>query len=227
MSGFFVSSKAAEAAIKAVCPTPAAKLLLIVLAARVDGNMQCFPKLATLRADTGITSDRTLNAHLQALQAAGLLRIETDHVPTGRQTSNIYTVLLEVEGATPAAAQSKPRRVYQNTRRPVGKVVDKSAGKPALPRKICGVTPQNLRGTHPAKSAPLEPLQSNQEARTGDGTGFSAERRKPTPAEEAEAKTAAKALKGLRYTLPGSLAVREPPGETQAQMAARLRAVVR
>jgi hypothetical protein len=169
-----------------------------------------------------------LNAHLQALQSAGLVRIETDHVPTGRQSSNIYTVLLEVEGASPAEPQSKPRRVYQTARRPVGKAVDKSVGKPRLPRNICGVTPQNLRGTYPAKSAPLEPLHSNKKGKAGDGTGFCAERRKPTPEQEAAAKAEAKAfVKGKRYTLPGAPAFADEKDETPQQMAARLRASVR
>lgn len=128
--GMFVSTKAAEAALLANCPTPHAKLLLVLLASTVDGNLQCFPSLSTLCARSGIRSERTVQAHLKELAKAGLLRIEQDEAHNGRQTSNVYTVLLEVEGATPAAPFDRPRRRHPNSfKRPVGKSGDKSRDK--------------------------------------------------------------------------------------------------
>lgn len=171
----FASTKAVEAALCADCPTPAAKLLLVILASYVDPRMQAFPSFATLKARTGIKSDASLRQHLQALATDGLLRIETDHARNGRQTSNVYTLLVPVPGCTPAPPMDKPRRTHPHSiRRPV----DKSVAKAGERRPI---TPQNLRG-HPSKSDPsypsksegLEPSHNNKNTRTPTKAGGAA-----------------------------------------------------
>ena len=202
----FVSTKATGAAILADCPSPQAKLLLILLAATVDGKLQCFPSLGTLCARSGIKSERTVQAHLQALADAQppLLRIESDEAPNGRRTSNVYTVLLPVEGATPAAPMERPRRRHPNAFKRRQGVVDKSVGKPVTKGAD---TPQNLRGhpaksagTYPAKSAGLEPLPINKntrettEAAKTSTTGPNGPDGRP--------------LKGRRYVVPGGAPVK-------------------
>lgn len=168
----FVSTKAVEAALVAPCPSPHAKLLLVILAACVDGKLQCFPSLATLCERSGIKSERTVQVHLQALAGIApegqpradppLLRIETDEAPNGRRTSNVYTVLLAVEGAQPAAPADRPRRRHPNAfKRKAGAVggsVDKTGGKASDTPQILRGHPANPAGTYPAKSAGLEPL---------------------------------------------------------------------
>ena len=199
----FVSTKATEAAILADCPSPQAKLLLILLAATVDGKLQCFPSLATLCARSGIKSERTVQAHLQALSDAQppLLRIESDEAPNGRRTSNVYTVLLPVEGATPAAPMERPRRRHPNAFKRRQGAVDKSVGKPVTKGAD---TPQNLRGhpaksagTYPAKSAGLEPLPINKNTRETT----EAPETVPTGPD-------GRALKGRRYVVPGGAPVK-------------------
>ena len=201
--GMFVSTKATEAAILADCPSPQAKLLLILLAATVDGKLQCFPSLGTLCARSGIKSERTVQAHLQALADAQppLLRIESDEAPNGRRTSNVYTVLLPVEGATPAAPMERPRRRHPNAFKRRQGAVDKPVGKPVTKGAD---TPQNLRGhpaksagTYPAKSAGLEPLPINKNTReTTEGP------------ETVPIGPDGRALKGRRYVVPGGAPVK-------------------
>lgn len=199
----FVSTKATEAAILADCPSPQAKLLLILLAATVDGKLQCFPSLGTLCARSGIKSERTVQAHLQALADAQppLLRIESDEAPNGRRTSNVYTVLLPVEGATPAAPMERPRRRHPNAFKRRQGAVDKSVGKAVTKGAD---TPQNLRGhpaksagTYPAKSAGLEPLPINKNTRETT----EAPETVPTGPD-------GRALKGRRYVVPGGAPVK-------------------
>lgn len=171
----FPSVKAVESALCADCPNPAAKLLLVILASYVDARLQAFPSMALLRTRTGIKSERTVAAQLKALADAGLLRVEQDHAKNGRQTSNVYTLLVPVPGFAPAPEQDKPRRSHPHSiRRPV----DKGGVKPGDRRPI---TPQNLRGhpaksagTYPAKSAPLEPFHNNQEAHAPAKAGVQA-----------------------------------------------------
>lgn len=217
--GMFVSTKAVEAAILAACPSSDAKLLLVILSASVDGKLQCFPSLATLCERSGIKSERTVQKHLQALADATppLLRIEADQAPNGRRTSNVYTVLLAVEGATPAAAMDRPRRRHPNAFKrkgdPVGKAVDKSGEK-------VRDTPQNLRGhpaksagTYPAKSAGLEPLPIKKDAcvrTTACPVGG-----QPSHGTEADRTTR---RPGLRYALPAApvLSSRRPLPDKEA-----------
>ncbi|AYD87709.1 hypothetical protein [Caulobacter phage Kronos] len=236
--GLFVSTKAAEAAIKAECPSPMSKLILACIAPSVDQHLQCFLRIETIMKRTGIKSEATVRAHLALLVKEGLLRIDQDHNAwSGRQLCNCYTLLLDVDGAKARKQGVKPRRPpTAASRRPAGaprKAVSRSVDKPGVPvsspLKNCGATPQNLRGTYPSKSDPLEPPFSfNQRETTGDGKGFCPERGKPSPQNEVEAKEQARAfVKGKRYALPGAPVIREPPAETQQQMAARLRASVK
>ena len=224
--GMFVSTKATEAAILAECPSPQAKLLLILLAATVDGKLQCFPSLATLSARSGIKSQRTVQAHLKALADAALLRIESDEAPTGRRTSNVYTLLLPVEGAAVAAPMERPRRRHPNAFKRRAGAVDKVVGKAGVKGSD---TPQNLRGhpaksagTYPAKSAGLEPLPINKNTRE------TTEAAKPTP--NGPNGPDGLPLKGRRYVVPGGAPVKArglgEDGEVAAsllQLSARLR----
>lgn len=149
----FASTKAVEAALAADCPSPQAKLLLALLATFVGPPLQAFPSFATLRQLSGIKSEAALRGHLKALEGAGLLRIEQDHARNGRQTSNVYTLLVPVPGCTPAAPMDKPRRTHANgLRRPVDKPVRKAGGKRSN-------TPQNMRG-HPSESDPSYPSEN-------------------------------------------------------------------
>lgn len=223
----FVSTKAAEAAILADCPSPQAKLLLILLAASVDGKLQCFPSLATLCARSGIKSERTVQAHLQALVDAqpSLLRIESDEAPNGRRTSNVYTVLLPVEGATPAAPMERPRRRHPNAFKRKGKPVDKSVGKPVIKRphtpQILRGDPADIAGTVPADIAGLEPLTINKNTRET-----------PSAAQAVPTGPDGRPLKGRRYVVPGGAPIKAPGlGEEERtaqglrELAERLRAV--
>lgn len=163
-AGYFISVKATEAALAVVCPTPAAKLLLVMLAAQVDSNLQCFPSLATLCRDSGIKSERTVQAHLKALADAGLIRKEEDLAPNGRQTSNVYTLLLKVDGAKPADPYTVPRRRHPNAFKRSGKGVGKAVEKKATTPQILHPPPANSAGTVPANFAPLEPKEINKNA---------------------------------------------------------------
>lgn len=219
MTAMFASTKAVEAALSADCPTPQAKLLLALLGTFVDPRLQAFPSFARLRALSGIKSEAALRGHLKALEGAGLLRIEQDHARNGRQTSNVYTLLVPVPGCTPAPPMDKPRRSHPHSiRRPVGSPVDKRGTRPAI-------TPQNMRG-HPSESAPpypsesdpLEPSHVNKNTREASGQTGS-----PVPD-----------WKGKRYTAPAApvVAVRRAIGDREAaaglaSLAQQLRGVTR
>ena len=227
--GMFVSTKATEAAILADCPSPQAKLLLILLAATVDGKLQCFPSLATLCARSGIKSERTVQAHLQALVDAQppLLRIEADEAPNGRRTSNVYTVLLPVEGATPAAPMERPRRRHPNAFKrkgqPVDKPVGKSVPKPSNTPQILRGHPADIAGTVPADIAGLEPLPINKNARET-----------PSTAQAVHTGPDGRALKGRRYVVPGGAPIKaaglgeeERTAQGLRELAQRLRSPAR
>lgn len=196
----FVSTKAVEAALLSGAPTPEATLLLVILSSMVDGRLQCFPSMGTLRARSRIKSEATVRKHLKVLVEAGLLRIEADHVNTGRRTSNVYTVLLPVEGAKPAPEMDKPRRTHATTRRPVDKAV---VNRRATPQNMRG-HPSGFEGTYPAKSAGLEPQESNQRR-----------------ARESEAPVVVdNPTKGRRYALPHPPVIRPVGGRLSDEDAA-------
>lgn len=160
----FASVKAVEAALTADCPTPAAKLVLAILATFVDARLQAFPSMATLQARTGIKSERTLSVHLQALVDAGLLRLERDFAHNGRQTSNVYTLLVPVPDCTPAPPMDKPRRTHRHSLRPVGKSGDNPVRRPSNTPQNLRPLPANIAPSSPAKSAPLEPSKITKDA---------------------------------------------------------------
>lgn len=195
----FASTKAVDAALTANCPTPASKLLLVILASYVDPHLQAFPSMATLKDRTGIRSERTLAAHVQALVKAGLLRVEQDHAHNGRQTSNVFTLLLAVQGCTPAPAMNKPRRTHPHSiRRPVDRPVQKGGKRGSITPQILRGHPADIAGTYPADSAPLEPIQINQEG----------ERPGPAPVNNPDPSP----WKGKRYAAPAAPVVNSQRG---------------
>ena len=189
----FASTKAVEAALCADCPTPQSKLLLAIIGGYCDPRLQAFPSLNTLRERSGIKSESGLRDQLKLLVNAGLLRIETDRALNGRQTSNVYTVLVPVPGCTPAPPMDRPRRSHPHSvRRPVEKPVGKLVNKPAdTPRDTGGHPPQS-GGTYPPQSGGLEQNQINKNAcATPEG---------PKPGAVQDAKP----WKGKRYTAPAA-----------------------
>ena len=72
----------------------AAGLGLYTYLARRGSNAQhsAFPKRQTICADLGIT-DNTLTKYLRKLQDMGLLGVQSNFTPEGRQTTNLYILL--------------------------------------------------------------------------------------------------------------------------------------
>ena len=72
-------------------PRPLAKLTLIALANYADQNGKCWPSRKRLLDDTGMDK-RSLSSHMKWLEENGFLDIQMRHAPSGRQTSNMYTL---------------------------------------------------------------------------------------------------------------------------------------
>lgn len=219
----FASTKAVEAALVADCPTPQAKLLLAIIGSYCDPRLQAFPSLTTLRQRSGIKSESGLRDQLKLLEGAGLLRIERDHASNGRQTSNVYTLLVPVDGCTPAPPMDRPRRTHPHSiRKPVDKPVGKPVRKaPITPRNTGGHPPQH-GGTYPPQIGGLEQNQINKKGRP------------PTTDRETAPVEDAKPWKGKRYAAPSApvAAVRrasddEAAAAGLAALAEQLRGVTR
>lgn len=188
----FASVKAVEAALHADAPSSDALLLLVILASYVDQRLQAFPSMATLQARSKLKSEATVRKHLQALVDASppLLRIERDHAHNGRQTSNVYTLLLDVDGCTPAPPMDKPRRTHRHSVRPVGKSVDRrGTNRPITPQNLTP-PPSKFAGSVPSKSDPLEPSKITKDASAKPEGGVDGAQVPP--------------WKGKRYALPGA-----------------------
>jgi len=75
---------------------PLEKLLMLALLSHADGEGHCFPSVATLAAETGI-SRRTVQRLLRRLERAGLLRITPGQ---GRRHPSSYRLALPGKGVT-------------------------------------------------------------------------------------------------------------------------------
>jgi DNA-binding transcriptional MocR family regulator len=72
------------------------KLVLLALADQANDAGSCWPAQSTLAAKCGV-SERTLQTHLAALQAAGYLARERRHRSNGTRTSDLYLLALDAD----------------------------------------------------------------------------------------------------------------------------------
>lgn len=105
-----MSLRAIQAAMRAAGLTAGQKVVLIGLADRVGDRLECWPKVATLAADVAM-SRRTVQRHIQALEAAGLVtRLPGKSTRTGRQSANFYRLeLWEVAEELRETAVARPK----------------------------------------------------------------------------------------------------------------------
>lgn len=76
---------------------PAAKLILISLANYADEDGECWPSIATLCTETGL-SEATVKRHCRQLRDAGAFTQEQRVTPGGRTKSNLFTLDLSWPG---------------------------------------------------------------------------------------------------------------------------------
>lgn len=74
--------------------TAESKLILLVLANYAGHDNSCFPPIATL-ADESLLSEQAIQAGLRELEADGLLLISRQPDETGREPSDLYTLLFD------------------------------------------------------------------------------------------------------------------------------------
>lgn len=81
-----------------------------------DADGRCFPSQARMAKHIEV-DERTVRAHLQALEAVGLLRRERRHGPNGYRKSDMYFLLLPVPEAPPARTKPAYRALRPETYR--------------------------------------------------------------------------------------------------------------
>lgn len=88
------------------------KLLYIALLNRANSKGECWPSLATLENDSGVTK-KTVLRKLEALEVKGLIRRVRRKSPDGRDMSNMYKILPFEEGVkiTPQGVNEHQGRV--------------------------------------------------------------------------------------------------------------------
>ena len=73
-----------------------ATLVVFYLINRANKDLTCFPAIKTIAADCNM-SDRTVRRALDDLVASGFVKKEARYRDNGGQSSNLYTLILEME----------------------------------------------------------------------------------------------------------------------------------
>lgn len=133
-----MSIEAVAWALRQEVTDPVAKLILIALADHHNASTgECFPSRAAL-CQVACCGETALKYRLQKLIKAGWIKVEPRHTPSGRQTSNKYTICAlsnhadAPEKAAGGGVSTRPLGGV-STRPLEGSPIDPSRGRAARP----------------------------------------------------------------------------------------------
>jgi hypothetical protein len=90
-----------------LCGSASRKAVLLALANFADEDGYCWPRVGTVAKMTEI-SERTVSKAITTLENAGYLEVQPDYEPAGRQTSNVYRIVL-ADKYPPVSGTPSPR----------------------------------------------------------------------------------------------------------------------
>lgn len=78
--------------------SPHAKLTYVTIQSHVNAHATAWPTRATIAEESGM-SDSTVKRAIRELEDLGVIEVRRRKLPNGRQTSNVYRVLITLPGA--------------------------------------------------------------------------------------------------------------------------------
>ncbi len=86
------------------------KSVLLLLADSADGKGECFPSVPTMARELS-RSGRCVQQHLRQLESIGLISIRPRYVDSGRQSSSVYQLNMQVAQGSLSESEARTGRV--------------------------------------------------------------------------------------------------------------------